>query len=87
VVSDCTVVVVLLVSELALSVLLLLLQPLIAQAMPSAMIVAKTVRCFIKSPSSCGSHNGHARVMVPLEPRRWVASRWRRATKRLIWRL
>jgi hypothetical protein len=65
VVSDCTVVVVLLVSELALSVLLLLLQPLIAQARPSAMMVAKTVRCFIESPSSCGSDNGHARVMVP----------------------
>jgi hypothetical protein len=50
VVSDWTVVVVELVSDAALSVLAVLLQPLIAQARPSAMMAAKTVRCFMRVP-------------------------------------
>jgi hypothetical protein len=65
VVSDWVVVVVVEVSEVAVSLVLLLLQPPIENASPSAIIVAKAVRWFMGCPSCPGHLNGHGPVKVP----------------------
>ena len=65
VVSDCVVVVVVEVSDVAVSLVVLLLQPPMENASPSAIIVARAARCFMGSPSCSGHGNGHRPVMVP----------------------